>query len=47
MIGRILGWIVVGIVVLALGLCAYAPLVLSGRISRQEEKEERDREVAS
>jgi len=41
MIGRILGWIVVGIVVLALGLCAYAPLVLSGNISRREEEDGR------
>ncbi len=41
MIGQILGWIVVVIVALALGLCAYAPLVLSGDISRREEKEGR------
>ena len=39
MIGEIVGWIVVVIVVLALGVCAYAPLVLSGDISRREEKD--------
>lgn len=39
MIGRIAGWIVVGIIALALGACAYAPLVLSGDISRREEKD--------
>ena len=39
MIGRIIGWIVVGIVAFALGVCAYAPLVLSGDISRREEKD--------
>ena len=41
MIGEIVGWIVVVVVVLALGVCAYAPLVLSGDISRREEKEGR------
>jgi len=41
MIGRIIGWIVVGIVALALGVCAYAPLVLTGDISRREEREGR------
>ena len=41
MIGEIVGWIVVGIIVLALGLCTYAPFVLSGGISRREEREGR------
>ena len=37
MIGEIVGWIVVVIVVLALGVCAYAPLVLSP-IPRQKRR---------
>lgn len=33
------GWVIVGIVAIALGVCVYAPFILSGRISEKEREE--------
>ena len=40
MIGTIIGWVMVVIIVAALAVMVYAPFVLSGKISEQEERNE-------
>jgi flagellar basal body-associated protein FliL len=40
MIGTIIGWIMVVIIVVVLSVMMYAPFVLSGKISEQEERNE-------
>jgi FlaG/FlaF family flagellin (archaellin) len=38
MIGTIIGWVMVVIIVVVLAAMIYAPFVLSGKISEQEER---------
>jgi hypothetical protein len=38
MIGVIIAWVFIGLVTIGLGVLTFAPFVLSGKISEQEEK---------
>jgi len=39
MIGIIIAWIFIGLITIGLGVLTFAPFVLSGKISEQEERD--------